>query len=76
MHNRTDTMTSKIACISKVNKKIKENIFHKTNNMVLWYVAIPGTVNQEFVYEKVSLIPFSIIWKTILAFSVPLAGAN
>lgn len=78
MH-RTDTMTSKIACISKVkkgNKKIKENIFHKTNNMVLWYVAIPGTVNQEFVYEKVSLIPFSIIWKTIPAFSAALAGAN
>lgn len=47
MH-RTDTMTSKIACISKVkkgNKKIKENIFHKINNMVPSYVAIPRTVN-------------------------------
>lgn len=47
MH-RTDTMTSKIACISKVkkgNKKIKENIFHKINNVVPSYVAIPRTVN-------------------------------
>lgn len=54
MH-RTDTVTSKIACISKVkkgNKKIKENIFHKTNNMVLWYVAIPRTVNQDLSTKK------------------------